>query len=147
MSTRCQVQVIQEGLKDWNFTISLYHHWDGYPTNILPLIAKAFQSIPDEDIWLAGRAGHAAAFIIASDLAQFEPEASLDLHSDIEWLYVVHCVNSSGGTIAEKPVWYVKVYAPIKGFWDHPDMDHMKLVGDDQISKLVKIAERIEAAI
>jgi hypothetical protein len=38
MATRSQIQVIQEGI--WDEKITLYHHWDGYPDNILPIIQQ-----------------------------------------------------------------------------------------------------------
>ena len=42
MGTRCQVQVVEEAEnKDWEEKVTLYHHWDGYPDNMIPLFKKA----------------------------------------------------------------------------------------------------------
>jgi hypothetical protein len=41
MSTRCQVKV-SSGVKGNQEAVTLYHHHDGYPTNMLPLMADAY---------------------------------------------------------------------------------------------------------
>ena len=52
MSTRCQVQLVFEG-NDWNTgeaktfwdkSIVLYHHCDGYPENMIPVLIRAYGS-------------------------------------------------------------------------------------------------------
>ena len=115
MSTRCQVQVIQEGLSDlaggeWEDKVTLYHHSDGYPSYMLPKIKEAFDKYGVG--WEAGRAGKVASFLCAVDPGEFEPEDSHELHDDIEYYYVLHVVNSQGGSMAEQPQWLVTVYKP-----------------------------------
>ena len=41
MSNRSQVKVLSEE-SDANFSenVTLYHHWDGYPGNMIPVIYK-----------------------------------------------------------------------------------------------------------
>jgi hypothetical protein len=108
MSTRCQVQVIQEGLP-WEQKITLYHHCDGYPSNIIPLLREAFNS---GDEWERGRAGKAASFLCAVDPGQFEPEDSHQKHGDIEYYYKLYVVNTQLGRIEEKVQWEVEIYNP-----------------------------------
>jgi hypothetical protein len=87
MSTRAQVKVVAGGEcgghEDTAFT--LYHHCDGYPSNMLPLMLSAFA--PD---WKHERPGKAAAFLCGVDPGGFEPEQGHELHGDIEWYYVLH---------------------------------------------------------
>ena len=124
MSTRCNVHVMQSGCH-WEEKVQLYHHCDGYPSNMLPLFAKAFEDsrkriekyakkhgFKHADYWEMGRAGKAAGMIIASDVGQFEPECGLDLHGDIDYFYLVEVRNSKDGSMAEEPTWYVTVYQP-----------------------------------
>ena len=109
MSTRCNIHVIQEGLS-WNDTVQLYHHSDGYPSNMLRVFAKAFAMYGGD--WHCGRTGHAAAFLCATEPQQFEPESHLELHGDIEFFYKLYVVNTKGGSMAEKPQWEVEVFRP-----------------------------------
>ena len=87
MSTRCQVRVVADGFAGGHEdkAITLYHHCDGYPTNMLPLMLSAFA--PD---WMHERPGKAAAYLCAVDPGGFEPEEGHELHGDIEWYYVLH---------------------------------------------------------
>ena len=84
MSTRCQVKVTGT---DFNNSpdISLYHHCDGYPSYMLPLIGQAYI-----DCWQAGRVGKAAAMLCANDPTGYEIEQGNDLRGDIEYYYVVN---------------------------------------------------------
>jgi len=87
MSTRCQVKVVAGGFAGGHEdkAITLYHHCDGYPNNMLPLMASAY-----ENDWQHERPGKAAAFLCAVDPGGFEPEEDHELHGDIEWYYVVY---------------------------------------------------------
>lgn len=106
MSTRCQVQVI-EGPEARN-KVTLYHHYDGYPSKMLPLIHKAYELSGGE--WEAGRAGKMASFLCASDPGQFEPEAGHDLHSaDIAYFYTVK-PSTDEKHVGVNPKWIVTVY-------------------------------------
>ena len=100
MSTRCQVKVEHLSHKE---AVTLYHHCDGYPSNMVPLIASAYK--PD---WQHGRAGKVASFLCATDPDGFEPEDSHDLHGDIEWYYILE-MDGSGDTF-DIPVWKLKVH-------------------------------------
>lgn len=44
MSTRCQVTVQQHGI-GWDQKVTMYRHCDGYPSSILPSLAKAFKML------------------------------------------------------------------------------------------------------
>lgn len=141
MSTRCQVQIKSQGLSFGDTElISLYHHCDGYPTNILPLIRKArkhkLKYAGSEYIF--GRPGHAAGLLCSVDPEQFEPESSAELHGDIEWLYLIECRNTAGGSMSEKPVWYVKVYRP------GTELANSTLVAEGDILTLSRRAKSIE---
>lgn len=141
MSTRCQVHVTG-GENAPHDSVTLYHHCDGYPSNMLPLIAAGFvlgkglilkqneriseaKSVDPATAtrpygaWPLGRAGHAAALIIASDPLQFEPESSHDLHGDLLWLYIVRVSDDrQPGAAVAWPVWTVDVhrYADVRAF-------------------------------
>lgn len=154
MSTRCQVKVTQEGMGDWKDEITLYHHCDGYPTNMLALFKEAWDIATKQNQrwnkdtvgpgWEAGRAGKVASFICASDPGQFEPEAGHELHSDIEWYYVLSAVNEKSGSVDDNPVWKIKVYIPGEGFWDNSAEDNMILVAEGTLSALLKERRQIE---
>jgi hypothetical protein len=108
MSTRCQVKVEQTGL-GWDEAVTLYHHYDGYPSNMLPLIQKGFELSGGG--WRAGRAGKAASFLCAAGPGDFEPEVGHELHGDICWYYVVTVGNTSEPTSPPSGQhWNVKVY-------------------------------------
>ena len=132
MSTRCNVHVIQEGLS-WQEIVQLYHHCDGYPTHMLPVFVKAFDKFGGD--WHAGRTGHAAAFLCATEPTQFEPESHLDLHGDIEFFYRLYIVNTQGGSMAERPEWFIEVLRP------SGSIIHERL----PIKEAAKIAELIES--
>src|SRR5258705_11745476 len=103
MSTRCQVEVKASGLPWEAETVVLYHHCDGYPTGMLPIIEAAYTlaTTPGKHsinyAWQAGRPGKAAAYLCASDPSGFDVESSTDLHSDIEWFYSIECQTPNGG--------------------------------------------------
>ena len=114
MSTRCQVKVVQEGLS-WEQAVTLYHHCDGYPSNMVPLIQRAHteacEALPEPHQRCAlGRAGKVAAQLCATEPDGFEPEEGHELHGDIEFYYVVTLLNTKGGTLAEEPTWLLTVY-------------------------------------
>jgi hypothetical protein len=114
MSTRCQVQVIQEGI--WDEKITLYHHCDGYPDNILPIIQQAYDigaakgSGAQLGLWELGRAGKVASLLCASDPGRFEPESGHKLHGDIEYYYRLYVVNKHGGSLAEAQIWEIEIF-------------------------------------
>jgi len=115
MSTRCQVKVKQSGLS-WDAEIMLYHHSDGYPEHMIPVIHKAFVegmkptdygTFKSENAWSMGRTGHVGAMLCHVEPRQFEVESGMALHGDIEYLYEIELVNTQDGTLAEKPKWIV----------------------------------------
>lgn len=110
MSTRCQVQVVEIGM-GWDERVTLYHHTDGYPTYMLPMISKARNLAGNS--WESGRAGKVASFLCAADPGVFEPEEGHQPHGDIEWFYRIVLENKTGGSAAEKPRWFVEVYSSI----------------------------------
>ena len=122
MSTICQIIVEQEGLKvfkdekPWEETRMLYHHFDGYPQNIIPLLVKAF--IISEGGWEAGRAGKVASYLCSADPGNFEPEDEKSLQGDIEFFYLLRVTNKKGGVVVESPEWEVDVYSPAKKWYD-----------------------------
>ena len=112
MSTRCQVKVIQEGMgNDWNEEITLYHHTDGYPENMIPVISKAF-NFKDKyaNDWIKGRAGKVASLLCWADPGVFEPEKGHKLHLDIEYYYKLYCVNHKHGSAGDIPTWEIEIF-------------------------------------
>lgn len=104
MSTRCQTQVIErhkEVEANWKEEkITLYHHCDGSPSNMLKLFLKAYRYGVDpypnswnkeliESSWQAHRAGYAAAFLCHIEPRGFQPEESHELHGDIAFYYKI----------------------------------------------------------
>ena len=89
MSTRAQVQVIEDGKVE----LTLYHHTDGYPSHMLDCIRNAAQVARGTEFakigwaWEAGRAGKVASFLCTAHPGTMEPEAGHALHGDIEYLY------------------------------------------------------------
>ena len=103
MSTRCQVQVQGGQNKD---LVVLYHHCDGYPSNILPIIYKAFmsKSRAEHGRWQWARGGKSASIICGADPTGFDIEPGIELHKDIEYFYIVTVSDE------HRPKWNVKVF-------------------------------------
>lgn len=147
MSTRCQIRVIQEGM-NWEESVTLYHHWDGYPENMIKLFKAAFELIETKDIGQAGRAGKVASYLCAVDPSGFEPEVGHELHFDIAYYYRIFCINQKKRTVYLRGCirsykefsnfqkkeeetyidWEVEILQPIKDFWDHPDEEHLEVI-------------------
>jgi len=121
MSTRCQVRIETEGLS-WKEERWLYHHWDGYPENMIPIINQAREVIfnnftskqrDPETIkhyaYMNGRAGKVSSFLCTVDPVGFEPEDVGDLHGDIEYLYKLFLVNKGDGSFGSEPIWEMEV--------------------------------------
>jgi hypothetical protein len=114
MSTRCQVQVIGENADD--SMVTLYHHTDGYPSYMVPLIAKAYRHAIKPSprgyprAWQAAQVGKAAGELCWADPGTMEPEAGHELHGDIEYLYRVYV--SGGMHIGVIGKWEVEILIP-----------------------------------
>lgn len=118
MGTRCQVQVVQAGT-GWDEKVTLYHHFDGYPENILGLMRIAYTRFvvmrtkaagaEADRAWEGGRAGKAASFLCSVDPGQFEPEEGHERHGDIEYWYTLTVQNHQQGSIGEMPTWSVEI--------------------------------------
>ena len=103
MSTRCQVSV-KGGLFPEQFT--LYHHTDGYPEVMIPLIQRAWEMqahnvfvdpyVSEKD-WRKGRTGKVASFLCAADPGVMEPENSHELHQDTEYYYEIFVNQTNDG--------------------------------------------------
>lgn len=136
MSTRCQVLVTQEGIPGWPDQVMLYHHCDGYPSNIVMLLQKAWSKVPKG--WESGRTGKVAGMVCASDPGQFEPESGVELHGDIEWLYRLVTVNRERGSAREEAWWRLEVYRPKQGSWEVKERtieEHFDLVWKGKIEE------------
>ena len=137
MSTRCQVQVI-EGDQPWE-KLTLYHHCDGYPSNMLPLIQKAYTMIGSG--WKAGRAGQMASYLCATDPGGFEPEAGHELHGDIEYFYTIRPSNQDKhiGAVVK---WIVTAYGvPL----DCKTVDQMTLLATAPSCEMAERAATLKA--
>ena len=150
MSTRCQVQLVFEG-NDWKTgetktfwenSVVLYHHCDGYPENMIPVLIRAYGSgmagiVGDylsynED--LSGFSVHyysslfssvkAVNYVVAADPKQFEiePHGCREfLHGDIEYFYRVFISPTK---------WEIQVFVPDnrKDFWETASIHSLKAI-------------------
>ena len=103
MSTRCQVKIQKFGVKNDTDAVTLYHHCDGYPSVMVPLMAQAYQ--PE---WKHGRVGKVASFVVAEDPDGYEVEQGHAIHGDIEWYYVLDVKSDS--MVDATPEWFLTVY-------------------------------------
>ena len=131
MSTRCQVKVLAGGTCAGHEkqAVTLYHHCDGYPTNMLSLMLSAFA--PD---WEHERPGKAASFLCAVDPGEFEPEEGHELHSDIEWYYVLYVTAKQ---------WAVQVFEC--GIHVQGDVTLTEKLARCPLSEAVAMAAQLEA--
>jgi hypothetical protein len=134
MSTRCQVKIVTAGVQSSKNEFTLYHHCDGYPSAMVPLIAAAYA--PD---WKHGRNGKVAAFVIAEDENGYELEQGHALHGNIEWYYILEVKSETH--VGAIPEWFLRVYAVPYGALAMPDM---RLVFKGPIAEAVKRAETME---
>lgn len=119
MGTRCQVEV--HGPEE---SLFLYHHWDGYPENMVKLFNEAYVlavgpvggDLLRHEAWRAGRVGKIASFLCASDPGAFEPEDHKELHNDIEWFYRIN-PTIRGFVDSPAPQWELEVWQRV-GEWD-----------------------------
>lgn len=134
MSTRCQVKVKELGVEDDSEAFTLYHHCDGYPSAMIPLLAGAYQ--PE---WKHGRIGKAAAFVLAEDPDGYEMEQGHELHGDIEWYYVLEIQSETH--VGAVPKWFLTVYdVP----YDARSIKEMRQVFRGKIQDAVPLADSME---
>jgi hypothetical protein len=134
MSTRCQVKVKEFGVENDSEAFTLYHHCDGYPSAMVPLIAGAYQ--PD---WKHGRIGKAAAYVLAEDPDGYEMEQGHELHGDIEWYYVLEIKSETH--VGAVPEWFLTVYAAP---YDGRSFDDMRTVFQGKIQDALPLADSME---
>lgn len=132
MSTRCQVKIVTEGVQCPQEEVTLYHHCDGYPSSMVPLIAAAYE--PD---WRHGRVGKVATFVVAEDPTGYEIEQGHALHGDIEWYYILGVEDNP----KDAPKWFLRVYEVP---YESDSINEMRLVFKGPIEEAVKQAETME---
>jgi len=147
MSTRSQVKVLSEEPEDeFSENVTLYHHTDGYPGYMIPLIYKGWKSVTSYKnnsnfyLFQVSRPGHIASHLCSVDTWVFEPESGHELHGDIEWYYKVWVnghKNNKNIKIRGKFVgeWVVEIYKTIDVRMDGPTK--IELIYSDNITKLV----------
>ena len=132
MSTRSQVKVIDDE-PEGNFSenVTLYHHHDGYPGHMVPLIHKAWKfgtkvhdkRYPNLELGKINRAGHVAAYLCYVHPLEFEPESGHELHGDIEWYYKVYVSNKTKSISIRKAgvgEWMVEIHVAKGDYGDGP---------------------------
>lgn len=132
MSTRCQVKITEKGVKNDKEAVTLYHHCDGYPSNMVPLIAGAYK--PD---WKHGRIGKAVSFVVAEDVDGYDVEQGHELHRDIEWYYILEIKSEQH--VAAIPEWTLNVYE-----CDGDSLSDYTKVYSGPIEKAVPLADSME---
>ena len=138
MSTRTQVQVT-----DGEEKLTLYHHTDGYPSYMLPLIKKAWSMYGKG--WEGARVGKVASMLCAVDPIVFEPEDNHKLHADIEYYYIINC--KGGLNISTKAIWTVTIYT-VNFYFENKTSDKKRLtkLGETKVGKIDDTyIERLEA--
>lgn len=135
MGTRCQVQC--DGHAEYGGRVTLYHHWDGYPEHMIPVIAKAWEKMKADGEYRDGRSGYVASTLCWADPIQFdiEFENGNELHGDIEWLYTI---DSTGKE------WKVKVQTV---GYDANDNHVIKVAKSGLISTLAKHYSKEKTAV
>lgn len=124
MSTRCQIQVVQEGL-DWEAKVTMYHHSDGYPGHIVADIARSYEIYGKG--WEAERGRKVAAYLCAMHPGGFEPEDSHELHMDIDYYYILYVGKADKGFVKEEPSWEVEIRQTRSNFSDNPTLENMDI--------------------
>lgn len=132
MSTRCQVVVY--GSRESNDTfVNLYHHTDGYPEYMMPIIAKAQRAwLRSRQLdCLKGRSEKVASFLAGADPDVFEFDSKRarydegsknpSFHCDLEYIYII---NVDGVLMR----WSVDIRSTTNGFWDNPTLRCTELV-------------------
>lgn len=141
MSTRSQVKVT-----DGTHSLTLYHHTDGYPTGILPLIFQAWDKYGRG--WEGARVHKVASMLCATDPVIFEPLDYHTLHADIEYYYVINCKDTAH--VGTTPDWTVTSYAvafdfPADGENPKADADRLTELHTLKVSEITDaVAEAIE---
>jgi len=127
MSTRCQVQVIEDYANGDQEKATLYHHCDGYPSNMLRLFWESWQAMhnytykmykkmgyKNEDCkryqeysgYQLDRCGYVSSFLCFVDPTGYGPLGYHDLHGDIEYYYRLYTAPA----VQDKSIWEVEVY-------------------------------------
>lgn len=128
MSTRCQVKVT-----DGEESVTLYHHTDGYPEGMLPLIKEAWEKYGQG--WEGARVGKVASMLCAVDPVVFEPEEGHVLHGDIEYYYIINCKDTAH--VGTKPDWTVEAYeTPFDFEGVTKEEDRLKLISTQKVSEI-----------
>lgn len=109
MSTRAQVRIISTDTNGSDLSQqSVYHHCDGYPSNMVTLLQLADRMAHEHkySASLLGRAEKMTSFVIAADPAGYEVEPADTEHSDLAYFYAL--------TIATDAPWKLTVrrYTP-----------------------------------
>jgi len=148
MSTRANVLVKSEGLDYKEPYVLLYHHYDGYPEYMIPImlnyekvfkneVKKVFKSNYENERWMLGRALHLASLIIATDPlifevdAVFEKEEDVVLHGDIDYYYVITTKNYQKGIMDEIPQIFIEIYTARN--LDEETLDQFWKTGDPKL--------------
>lgn len=122
MATRAQIQMIErEGTQAYE-KVTLYKHFDGYPSEVLAVLDQAYSIVSNpEHRWKLGRAGKAASLLCSVEPGEIEPEEGHELHGDIDFYYQVH--------VSEK-TWRIKVFTVDDGVLNLPP------IGDADLTRV-----------
>lgn len=132
MSTRCQVLVYGNVESNDRF-VNLYHHTDGYPSYMMPLIAKAHRAwLRSQQLdCLKGRSEKVASFLAGADPDVFEfhskhfryDEGSKNpsFNCDLDYIYIIKIDGND---------WDFQIRSTNRGFWDNPTLRCTELVAD-----------------
>jgi hypothetical protein len=131
------VKIKEQGVNKAKESFTLYHHCDGYPTAMIPLIAGAYK--PE---WKHGRIGKVVSFVMAEDPHGYEMEQGHELHGDIEWYYILEVKSEQH--VGAIPEWRLIVYK-VTGI-DPMSVSDMTRVYSGPLDKAVLFAEQIEGS-
>ncbi len=142
MSTRASI-LLKSNDPDSEAPVWVFRHWDGYPSSVVPNIAKAQDLVLPTD-YHRTRTQYMASMLC---IAGYEPGRGITCDDgsiyqigatisyfvdsgpacDAEYIYVVSA-SATG--------WHVQVRRPNKKWWDNPDLKHTRKLAEGMAADL-----------
>jgi len=135
---KAKIKIAAEGLFWETSPIYLYKNRNGKPSQIIPLIKKAYKKfiIDVEQIsnklpelkpnqrWRGGRSGKVASYLCAIDPGELEPSNS---DYDVQYYYNLFIVNPLGGKVGDYPFWELEINNKNRNFLKRTNILNLKI--------------------